>query len=288
MGSDTQFIADGPAPIGFRVGGARINVGGKLTGTDFGVSAACGDGQGIFGAAVEATSEVRRGNAVIATANVGADAFALWGKSREGFAGVFDGNVKIRSGGLTIENGGLSVPSVSVGEIVTNLVSVNGSVHINGSLTVEGGAKSAAIRDRDGHLRRLYAMESPESWFEDVGFGELVDSYAEVDLDDTFAYVTADDPYHVFLSAYDQAACLYVADRSSTGFAVRASTAGVSCQFSYRVLAKRNDGSFSRFSPVDEGARAAVFEEAGSPTEDTKTPEKLDAARAAMAAMPEG
>src|SRR5262249_31841482 len=41
-----------------------------------------------------------------------------------------------------------------------------GDVLVNGPLTVTGGVNSAAIRHRDGSHRRLYSLESPESWFE--------------------------------------------------------------------------------------------------------------------------
>ena len=49
----------------------------------------------------------------------------------------------------------------------------SGGVFINGALTVVNGAKSAAVPHPDGSLRRLYCVESPESWFEDFSKGCL-------------------------------------------------------------------------------------------------------------------
>src|SRR5437660_330354 len=52
--------------------------------------------------------------------------------------------------------------------------SFSGDVQITGSLTVFGAApKSAAVRTGKNEYRRLYSMESPESWFEDFGEGSL-------------------------------------------------------------------------------------------------------------------
>jgi hypothetical protein len=65
---------------------------------------------------------------------------------------------------------------------------------------------------------RLYAVESPESWFEDFGFGQLVDGRAEIQLDGDFSAVIDSDTYHVFITEYDDNNALYVAGRTSRGF----------------------------------------------------------------------
>jgi hypothetical protein len=48
-----------------------------------------------------------------------------------------------------------------------------GRVFVNGPFTVVGGPKSAAVPHPDGSYRRMYCMEGTESWFEDVGRGQL-------------------------------------------------------------------------------------------------------------------
>jgi hypothetical protein len=72
-------------------------------------------------------------------------------------------------------------------------------VLINGSLTQMNGSKSAAVRHTDGTLRRLYCVESPESWFEDFGHGQLNNGSASVQIEPGFAGVVKTDAYHVFV-----------------------------------------------------------------------------------------
>lgn len=49
------------------------------------------------------------------------------------------------------------------------------------------GNKSAVVQFADGSHRRLYCIESPESWFEDFGTSVLADGRGQVDLDPDFA-----------------------------------------------------------------------------------------------------
>ncbi len=203
MSSDTQFTALGPTQIGFQCHGANIGVGGNMVGAEFGVQARCGDALGTGGAAVHGQSETFNGNGIIGAAHIGPAAYGVWGASAEGFAGFFDGRV-----------------------------------NVNGNLTVTG-TKSAAVRVADGSLRLLYAIESPENWFEDFGFGRITEGYSRVELDETFTTVIAGVPYHVFLTQYDSDCGLYVTERDASGFAVRSSRPDAECEFSYRVTAKR-------------------------------------------------
>ena len=76
-----------------------------------------------------------------------------------------------------------------------------GPVVVGGDFTVFG-AKSAAVPHPDGSHRRLYCMESPESWFEDFGKGTLECGQADVTIDPDFAAVVDMDDYHVFLTQY--------------------------------------------------------------------------------------
>jgi len=124
-----------------------------------------------------------------------------------------------------------------------------GTVFILGDLIVSG-LKSAVVPLADGTHRRLYCVESPESWFEDVGFGALVNGRAEISLDPGFAATVQTGQYHVFLSEYDGSNGLYVTARSATGFEVRAGGA-VDASFSYRVMAKRKDIEGARLQEVE-------------------------------------
>jgi hypothetical protein len=219
--SDNQFIALGPADSGFKTSATRITSGAEIHGTLVGVVGRCqggngdgvaGFGTGTGGAGTRGTSNVTDGNGIIADAHTGSRAFALWARSNSGVAGRFDGKVEIA-----------------------------------GALVVTG-AKSSAVRGTDGTRRLLYAMESPESWFEDFGFGRLDNGVAEVGLDETFRSVTSDDQYHVFVTEYGDNNGLYVTDRTATGFTVRSKTPSAGSEFGYRIVAKRGDIETPRFA----------------------------------------
>jgi hypothetical protein len=206
-------VNNGAGVIGFGGGTTGSGVIG-VAGSDHGAGVT-GIGRAAAGAGVHGFSTDLDGIGVLGDANTGANAVALFGRSCSGFAGFFQGKVNI-SGDL----------------IVT-------------------GAKSAVVPFPDGSHRRLYCMESPESWFEDFGIGNLVNGQAEVQLAADFASVVNSDSYHVFLSEYDDNNALYVAERTSTGFCVRAKSSKTATgTFGYRVVAKRKDIAGPRFEEV--------------------------------------
>ena len=107
-------------------------------------------------------------------------------------------------------------------------------------LVVYRGSKSAAVPTSDGD-RLLYNEESTEVLFTDYGFAVLQDGYSVVTIDPVFAEtVNLDEPYHVFLQAYGDAN-IYVDNRTSDSFEVRASqhSTEFDIEFSYRIVAKR-------------------------------------------------
>jgi hypothetical protein len=131
----------------------------------------------VFGAGVHGNSTGFNGTGVFGEANDGSEAWGVFGLSTTGFAGMFFGNVQI-----------------------------TGDLNVN-------GAKSAVVPFPDAFHRRLYCMESPESWFEDFGVGHLVNGKAQVELDPDFAAVVKSDTYHVFISEYEDNNALFVAKR---------------------------------------------------------------------------
>jgi hypothetical protein len=146
-----------------------------------------------------------------------------------------------------------------------------GPVGIEGDLTVFG-AKSAAVRHHDGSHRRLYSVESPESWFEDFGETTLVSGKARVDLDPDFAALVDSASYHVFLTPYGDCNGLCASSRSTRGFDVVETGGGVSnVRFSYRIVAKRKDIVGERLARVE----APVT---------TRQPQLLEVQKAAMTA----
>jgi hypothetical protein len=123
-----------------------------------------------------------------------------------------------------------------------------GSVSVTGSLTVFG-AKSAAVRQRDGSHRLMYSLECPDCWFEDFGDELLDGGKATVNIDADFAQCVVLDDYHVFTTPNGECNSLYVTGMTPRSFEVRESGGGKSTtRFSYRIVAKRGDVSLPRLA----------------------------------------
>ncbi|MCP4420946.1 MAG: hypothetical protein GY805_30415 [Chloroflexi bacterium] len=114
------------------------------------------------------------------------------------------------------------------------------------------GTKSAVVEVEDD-LRRMYAIESSEIWFEDFGAGELRNGMAVISVDALFARtVSLDTDYHVYLTPLGDCNGLYVANKTSSGFEVRELGGGTSSAgFDYRVVAKRIGYEDVRMEKVD-------------------------------------
>jgi len=127
-----------------------------------------------------------------------------------------------------------------------------GTTVVQGNFAVVGGNKSAAVPHTDGSHRLVYCVESPESWFEDVGKAKLVGGKADVKLDADFAAIVHSDDYHVFLTAYGNTNGLHVASQGARGFTVEEHNGGKgSLTFSWRGMAKRKDITGERLAKFD-------------------------------------
>jgi len=144
-----------------------------------------------------------------------------------------------------------------------------GDVLVTGGFTVTG-LKSAAVTHPDGTQRRLYCLESPQSWFEDFGVATVADGTATVQLDPDFAAIVDTSEYHVFLTSNDPV-CLYVSVKDAASFQIRVApgiggvtdetvgTVRASC--SYRVVARRADIPGPRLEEIvlaPEGGSAPI------------------------------
>ena len=108
------------------------------------------------------------------------------------------------------------------------------------------------VETQDYGTRALYAVESPENWFEDFGTGQLTNGQAVITIEPIFAQtVNLTNDYHVFLTPLGDCA-LYVKEKSSTSFSVRA-MGGQTCSiaFDYRIVAKRLGYEDVRLAEVD-------------------------------------
>ena len=141
----------------------------------------------------------------------GAGGFGAYGFSLKGHGLV----------GATGTPGGAALVGASNGIVGAYAAAFYGPVVITGDLAVVG-AKSAAVAGPDGVYRRVYCVESPESWFEEFGKGELVRGSAEITIDPQFAAIADMDDYHVFVSGYDSHGELTVSERTPCGFRVSA------------------------------------------------------------------
>ena len=114
-------------------------------------------------------------------------------------------------------------------------------IDVSGNLSCTG-TKSAVV-PVDGGARKvaLYAVESPENWFEDFGSGQLSNGAVTVALEPTFREtVNTDTDYHVFLTPNGDSHGLYVAQKTPTSFEVREQGGGTSSiAFDYRIVAHR-------------------------------------------------
>jgi hypothetical protein len=116
------------------------------------------------------------------------------------------------------------------------------------------------VLKRRGLFAVVYCMESPESWFEDFGKGQLECGRAEVTIDADFAAIVDLVDYHIFLTEYDTDAVLRVRHRTNAGFSVEADPdiaalkgkkdRDLNGTFSWRVVAKRKDITGERLETV--------------------------------------
>lgn len=117
---------------------------------------------------------------------------------------------------------------------------VYGDIYATGDLQA-GGTKPAVVQAGDYGPRELYAVESPNVWFEDFGQGQLVSGQATVTIEPMFrSTINAEVPYHVFLTPLGDCNGLYVTNKTATSFEVRELGGGTAnVAFDYRIVALR-------------------------------------------------
>jgi hypothetical protein len=202
--------------------------------------------------ALSAVNSGPGGSGVVGYAN-GASSIGSGGVTDSGY-GVYGSATSSGTGVLGASGGNAAVwGAASAAGAYSGLFTGGKGVIVYGALTVAGGPKSAAVKGADGTLRRLYSMESPESWFEDVGSGQLSNGSATIQLEPGFAGVVKTDQHHVFLTPDGDSKGLYVSSKTPSGFSVHEQQVGTSnVSFSYRVVAKRKDIDGARLGHVDE------------------------------------
>lgn len=126
-----------------------------------------------------------------------------------------------------------------------------GNTQVTGNLFVSG-TKSSIAELQSGRRVAMYAVESPENWFEDFGTAQLEKGKAQVKLESVFAEtVNPDLSYHVFLTPNGNCRGLYIAEKTATGFVVRELGGGKSTiSFDYRVVVRRKGYEKVRLAEV--------------------------------------
>jgi hypothetical protein len=228
---------------------AGIGVEGKSTGSNpgvrgfspsVGVQGESTRGWGVFGKGPKRPVGLVGGFGVVGSAHIG-----VMGVGHNEGIGVAGSADKIGVYGSTTSKSGLAG-------------FFDGDVFILGNLTKMGIGSCVAVPFRDGSLRRLYSMESPESWFEDFGEKRLVKGKAEVTVDPGYASVVRGE-YHIFITPYGDSNGLYVSRRTRTRFVVREQKGGKSTlTFSYRLVAKRKDIAGPRLQKVTPPAKRPI------------------------------
>ena len=107
--------------------------------------------------------------------------------------------------------------------------------------------------DIGGELRLMYAVEAPQSLFEDVGRAQLVHGRAQVEIDPLFVEAIESGDYHVFLTPNAEASRgLAVVARDASSFTVHELRGGTgSYEFDYCLVAVRRGMSDAhRFAPL--------------------------------------
>jgi hypothetical protein len=243
-----QGIANNPGPVPPQ---GTAGVGGTSD-TGYGVVGTSRDNYGLLG---------------ISNAGAGVVGFspAATGVGGGTASGIGFGGVASSTGngvqGQAVSGGGVVGVTTGSGPAITGSPlggglagDFRGPVNITGPLTVMGqNVKSAAVRGPGGSLVRLYSMESPESWFEDFGSGQLKGGSASVELEPGFAGVVKTDQYRVFAIANGDCKGLYIGSKMPSSFTVHELQGGTSnVAFDYRIVAKRKDIEGARLEHVDE------------------------------------
>jgi hypothetical protein len=227
------------------------------SGATLGVSAVTDspNGTGVLG--------LGQGMSNTANSLIGCCAVGVWGDTRSnvfGDAGLIGTADDARA--IFLENNSPSgVPTAFMFQGAANQLALqaggNGgfcTIDSNGHENCPKGFSTTAAVASGQRRVALYAMESPQHWFEDFGAGRLENGTAAVTLDPTFAEtVNGAADYHVFLTPEGDCRGLYISSKTASGFEVREQGGGRSTvAFDYRIVALRRGFESVRLEDVTE------------------------------------
>ena len=229
------------------------------SGATLGVSAVTDspNGTGVLGIGQQISNT---GNSLIGCCAVG-----VWGDTRSnvfGDAGLI-GTADDARAIFLANNSPSGVPTAFMFQGAANKLSLqaggNGgycTVDSNGHENCKNGFSTIAAVAGGQRQVALYAMQSPQHWFEDFGGAHLASGTATVALDPVFAEtVNGASDYRVFLTPQGDCRGLYVSRKTAAGFEVRELGGGQSnVAFDYRIVALRRGFESVRLEDVTERA----------------------------------
>jgi len=183
-------------------------------------------------------------------------AIGVMGTADDNIGGYFQNNSKFDGAifAVNTSTGGGCSGCAIVLETSGGADSGHCTIDAGGDVACTGEVGADASVDSGARKVSLYAMQSPENWFEDAGSGQLVNGFVRVELDPSFAQtVNAAAGYHVFLTPKGDSEGLYVANETLQGFEVHEQRGGHSnIAFDYRIMAKRLGYENLRLADVTE------------------------------------
>jgi hypothetical protein len=227
----------------------------------FGLNSAS-EGPGVYGQSDHGVGVYAQYSTTSLTGSSSAGKVGVWGDGGGQDTGV-QGTSDEGNGAYFANNSASATPTLNVwafaagGDIAYffNASTTDSCViDANGLITCSGPMAAVVSTDSGGRRVSLYAVQSPENWFEDFGSGTLSNGAATIRLDPAFAQtVNTGTGYHVFLTPNGDCKGLYVAGKTASGFEVRELGGGVSsASFDYRIVAKRSGYENVRLTDVTE------------------------------------
>jgi hypothetical protein len=236
-GETTGVAGIAASDTGMGVSGATTATSGETYGVAGGSLSSVG--VGVYGIAIAQSS--------IGMDFEGTTPSGVWGDTNSGTAGV------LATAGDTVAFAGYNNANSQATLYVENqttaptavVLATQGSggfcdIFTNGNLECSGSVGGHASVNNSREVS-MYAMQSPENWYEDLGSGQLHNGAAVVTIEAEYAQtVNTGTEYHVFLTPKGDCKGLYVANETGASFEVHELGGGSSSiAFDYRIVAKR-------------------------------------------------
>lgn len=256
-----NVLANGNVGIGVAVPTAKLDVSENLVGQGIirGTNTNTGAGTISFGILGQANATTLGSASIVGISSSGGDNeigvlgdYSAWGAGvfGKGPNGNFSDMPSLKDHGVFGTVGNSVIGTGVFGKNSNLTIGTANALYSNGNFAVTG-TKSASVPTTKGN-QLVYCTESPELWFEDLGFGTLTNGSVHLKLDDMFqetVYIDNSHKIHVFLQEEGDSNGLFVTmDADNKGFTVKEKSNGRSNNsFSYRILAKRRFYQNQRF-----------------------------------------